>query len=150
MNGDWVDLLHEMSAAGVRFLLVGAHAVGVHGIPRATRDIDLWVEPTRENASRTIVALTRFGAPLGAIGVGRSDFEALDRVVEIGVPPNRIDLMTSLSGVPDFADAWGRRREATFSGVKVDVLGLDDLLRNKQASGRDKDLVDLRELGRLG
>lgn len=150
MNTDWVDLLNEMTAADVRFLLVGAHAVGVHGIPRATRDIDLWVEPTPENASRTITALTRFGAPLGAIGVGRSDFEALDRVVQIGVPPNRIDLMTSLSGVPDFGHAWSHRKQATFSGVRVDVLGLEDLLRNKKASGRDKDLVDIRELGKLG
>ena len=104
----------------------------------------------RGTASRTIAALTRFGAPLSALGVGRSDFEALDRVVQIGVPPNRIDLMTSLSGVADFAGAWARRKQATFSGVRVDVLGLDDLLLNKKASGRDKDLVDVRELSRLG
>jgi predicted nucleotidyltransferase len=150
MNSDWVDLLREMSAAEARFLLVGAHAVGLHGVPRATRDIDLWVEPSPENATRVIAALTRFGAPLVALGVSRSDFEAMDRVVQIGVPPNRIDLMTSVSGVPDFGAAWSRRKRATFSGVWVDVVGLEDLLANKRASGRDKDLVDIRELGRLG
>ena len=150
MNTDWIDLLQEMNAAGVRFLLVGAHAVGVHGIPRATRDIDLWVEPTAENAARVVVGLTRFGAPLGSLGVDRADFESLDRVVQIGMAPNRIDIMTSVSGVPDFNLAWSRRKRATFSGVEVGVIGLDDLLLNKKASGRDKDLADVRELGRLG
>jgi predicted nucleotidyltransferase len=149
MNSDWVDLLRELNAADVRFLLVGAHAVGVHGVPRATRDIDVWVEPSIENASRVVAALARFGAPLAAIGVDRSDFESLDRVVQIGVPPNRIDLMTSLSGLSDFAGAWARRTGAELGGVPVQVIGLEDLLQNKRASGRDKDLVDIRELGRL-
>lgn len=149
MNSDWVDLLRELNAAGVRFLLVGAHAVGVHGVPRATRDIDVWVEPSIENASRVVAALARFGAPLASIGLDRSDFESLDRVVQIGVPPNRIDLMTSLSGLSDFAGAWARRTVAELGGVPVQVIGLEDLLQNKRASGRDKDLVDIRELGRL-
>ncbi|MBK7905226.1 MAG: nucleotidyltransferase [Gemmatimonadetes bacterium] len=150
MNADWLDLLRELRASEVRFLLVGAHAVGVHGVPRATRDLDVWVDPTRENSARVIDALARFGAPLASIGVQRSDFETPDRVVQIGVPPNRIDLMTSLSGLPEFSSAWDRRKSATIGGVAVEVLGLEDLLVNKRASGRDKDRVDLRELGSLG
>ena len=78
---------------------------------------------------------------------GSSDFESLDRVVQIGVPPNRIDLMTSVSGVPDFAGAWARRTAVAFAGTAVDVIGREDLLRNKAASGRDKDRLDVRELG---
>jgi len=150
MNSDWVDFLRELNAAGVRYLLVGAHAVGVHGVPRATRDIDVWVEPTTENAARVMRALALFGAPLADLGVGSSDFESLDCVVQIGVPPNRIDLMTSVSGVPDFAGAWGRRKTVTFADTAVDVIGREDLLRNKEASGREKDRLDVRELGRLG
>ena len=150
MNADWVDLLRELQASGVRFLLVGAHAVGVHGVPRATRDLDVWIDPTRENALRVIDALARFGAPLAAIGVEQADFETPNRVVQIGVPPNRIDLMTSLSGLPEFSRAWDRRKSATVWGVAVEVLGLEDLLVNKRASGRDKDGVDIRELGKLG
>jgi predicted nucleotidyltransferase len=149
MNSDWVDLLRELQAAEVRCLLVGAHAVGVYGVPRATRDIDVWVEPSPENATRVIQALSRFGAPLSAIGVARGDFESPDRVVQIGVPPNRIDLMTSLSGLADFATAWNNRTRTQLGGVPIDVIGLEELLANKRAAGRDKDLVDIRELGRL-
>jgi predicted nucleotidyltransferase len=149
MNSDWVDLLRELKSAEVRFLLVGAHAVGVYGVPRATRDIDVWVEPSQENADRVILALSRFGAPLSAIGVGRADFESPDRVVQIGEPPNRINLMTSLSGLADFASAWNNRTSAQMGGVPVDAIGLEELLANKRASGRDKDLVDIRELGRF-
>ena len=150
MNSDWVDFLREMNAAGVRYLLVGAHAVGVHGVPRATRDIDVWVEPSAANAALVVRALARFGAPLAELGVGLSDFESHERVVKIGVPPNRIDLMTSVSGVPDFAGAWTRRKSVTFAGTAVDVIGREDLLQNKQSSGRDKDLLDVRELRKLG
>lgn len=150
MNSDWVDFLRELNSAGVRYLLVGAHAVGVHGVPRATRDIDVWVEPTAANAARVVRALAQFGAPLADLGVGLSDFESLDRVVQIGVPPNRIDLMTSVSGVPDFTGAWTRRKAVSFDGTAVDVIGREDLLRNKEASGRDKDRLDVRELGKLG
>lgn len=150
MNADWLDLLREMRDSGVRFLLVGAHAVGVHGVPRATRDLDVWVDPTRENAARVVGALARFGAPLAAIGVRQSDFENPNSVVQIGVPPNRIDLMTSLSGLSDFSTAWARRKSAAVGGVEVEVLGLEDLLVNKRAAGRDKDKVDIRELRSLG
>lgn len=148
MNSDWLDLLQELRAAGARFLLVGAHAVGVHGIPRATRDIDVWVEATAENAARVIVALTRFGAPLQTLGVEQGDFTHPGRVVQLGVAPNRIDLMTSVSGLDSFDAAFANRLDAVVEGVPVPVLGLRELITNKRASGRPKDLLDLEWLER--
>jgi hypothetical protein len=149
MNTDWIDLLRELNAAGARYLLVGAHAVGVHGLPRATRDIDIWVDPSPGNAELVWRVLARFGAPLADLGIAIADLLQPDNVLQIGVPPNRIDLMTSLSGLPDFASAWERRYAAVFESENVPVLGLADLLVNKEASGRDRDRADVRELRSL-
>jgi len=149
MNTDWIDLLRALNRVGVRYLLVGAHAVGIHGIPRATRDMDVWVDSSTGNAERVWRALAEFGAPLGDLDVSAADFLRADNVIQIGVPPNRIDLMTSLSGVDDFEGAWRRRHSADFDGEPVPVLGRADLLANKEAAGRDKDRIDLRELRSL-
>lgn len=149
MNSDWLDLLAELDAAQVRYLVVGAHAVGVHGIPRATRDIDIWIDPAAENVKQVWAALIRFGAPLDDLGIKHRDLANPDQVVQFGVPPNRIDLMTSLSGIGDFEAAWARRHLGEVDGRKVFVLGRADLIANKRASGRDKDRIDLKELGEL-
>lgn len=117
--------------------------------PRATRDIDLWVDSTSENASRVMVALTRFGAPLAALGVDLNDFITPGRVVQLGVPPNRIDLMTSVSGLASFDAAFANRVDAVVAGVPVPVLGLRELIANKRASGRPKDRLDLDWLEQL-
>lgn len=145
MNSDFHDLLHAFSESEVRFLVVGAHAVGVHGLPRATRDLDVWVEATRENAAAVFSALGRFGAPTEQ--VTPADFERPGTIYQIGVPPRRIDLMTSIAGVR-FEDAWSRRASVTIEGMTIPVLGRNDLIANKKAAGRPQDLADVARLER--
>ena len=146
MSDDFGDLLRAMVDGGVRFLVVGAHALAAHGVPRMTGDLDLWIERSPDNASRTWGALGRFGAPLDVIDVRESDFLLPDRVIQIGVPPFRIDVLTSISGV-EFAEAWPDRIEGVLFGVAVTFIGREAFVRNKRASGRPKDLEDVRALG---
>ncbi len=144
MNRDYNDILSALSAEGAEFLIVGAYALGVHGIPRATGDIDIWVRPTPENAGRVMRALKRFGAAL--LDLTEEDLAAADTVFQMGVAPSRIDVMTGISGVT-FAQAWPCRVTVAIEGLTVPVIGRDELLRNKAASGRPKDLADLAALG---
>ena len=146
MNQDFQDLLLELCEAEVRFLVVGAYALAVHGRPRATGDIDIWVECSPDNAKRVYRALQAFGAPLQELQV--EDLFTPDTVFQMGLPPRRIDILTSISGV-DFTEAWPNRTEAAFGSVTVPVLGADDLIRNKTQTGRSKDLVDAEELRKL-
>ena len=99
MNEDFRDLLAALLSAGARFLVVGAHALAVHGVPRATGDLDVWIESEAGNAGRVFEALVRFGAPMGTMAVTRADLSKPDQVVQIGLPPRRIDILTSISGV---------------------------------------------------
>lgn len=144
MNADFLDLLRAFRDAQVRFLVVGAHAMSVHGTPRATGDLDVWVEARAANAERVWLALRSFGAPLDALDVVE-DFATEDGVVQLGVPPRRIDLLTSIDGVC-FASAWERRVVADVSGCAVGFLSYEDLLRNKRATARPKDLQDVAML----
>lgn len=145
MNEDYRDILTALVANRARFLVVGAHALAVHGYPRATVDIDIWVEPTPENAERVWRALASFGAPLDDLGVHVQDLTRLDVVAQFGLPPNRIDILTGVSGLT-FDQAWPNRVEEPIEGVRVGVLGREDLLKNKQASDRDKDRADVKGL----
>lgn len=146
MNPDFADFLAALLAARARFLVVGAHALAVHGVPRATGDIDIWIERSPENAARVWRALEEFGAPAAALGVKQADFEAQDMVVQIGLPPRRIDILTGVSGLT-FETAWTDRVEHRVDGLDVPFLGREALIRNKRASGRFKDLGDLEALG---
>lgn len=146
LNDDFLDILRALVEAGAEFVVVGAHAMAIHGVPRATGDFDVLVHPTPENARRVLGAVEAFGAPIEAHGVKRADFEAPGNVYQVGLPPRRIDLMTGLSGV-DFAEAWASRVEIEIEGMQIPFLGLEALRRNKRATGRDKDLLDLRLLG---
>ncbi|MCC7004036.1 MAG: nucleotidyltransferase [Gemmatimonadaceae bacterium] len=146
MNPDWRELMETLKRHDVQFLVVGAHAVAVHGVPRSTQDLDIWLARSAENAARVWRALADFGAPLPAIGVTQADFEDADCVVQLGVPPVRVDLMTDISGVDSFAAAFENRVDATVEGVTVPVLGRRELIANKRASGRGKDRVDLEWL----
>lgn len=143
---DFRDVLLELIAANARFLVVGAHALSAHGVPRATVDLDIWVWSNPENAQRVFEALARFGAPLEALGVTTADFINPDNVAQFGLPPFRIDIMTSVSGV-DFDAAWEERVENKIEGVLVPIIGRDSFIKNKRASGRKKDLADLESLG---
>jgi hypothetical protein len=143
MNPDFVDLLRAFAAADVRFLIVGAYALAIHGRPRATGDLDVWIEPTPENAERVMTALAHFGAPMTQISA--SEFAQPGVVYQIGVPPGRIDILTELTGMT-FADAWPDRIRRPFGGVDVDFIGREAFIRNKRATGRAKDLGDIEGL----
>lgn len=146
MGDDFRDFLAVLHQEGARFLVVGAHALGAHGVSRATADLDVWVEPTSDNAEKVWRALVRFGAPLDALGVSLSDLSTPDQVIQLGIPPARIDLLTGVSGVT-FEEAWSDRLEAPFGLLTVPFLGRASFLRNKRATGRLRDLADLEELG---
>jgi hypothetical protein len=147
LNEDFLELLTALNAAEVRFLVVGAYAVGVHGRPRATKDLDVWVEASPGNAIRILVALRAFGAPLGDLT--EADLSTPGTGFMMGAPPRRIDILTKISAV-EFADAWQRRILAHFSrAVACGVIGIGDLLTNKKAAGRPQDLADVDGLERL-
>jgi len=146
VNEDFRDLLAALVAAGARFLVVGAHALAVHGIPRATGDLDVWIAAEAPNAERVFAALVRFGAPMAAMGVTHEDLTRSDQVVQIGLPPRRIDILTSISGVP-FEEAWADRMTHEVEGLAIPFIGRAALVKNKRATGRAKDLADLEALG---
>jgi len=148
MNRDFEDLLRELTESGARFLVVGAHALAVHGVPRATGDLDIWIDATADNAERVWRALTIFGAPVESLGMTPQDFTKPDMVVQIGLPPCRIDLLTGLSGVT-FAEAWEERIMQGVGVITVPFLGRSSLVRTKRATGRLKDLADVEALGEL-
>lgn len=149
MNEDFRDLLAALLETGARFLVVGAHAMAVHGVPRATGDLDVWIHGDAGNAHRVWAALLRFGAPMASVGVAREDLTRADQVVQIGLPPRRIDLLTSITGV-EFEDAWAERVTHEVEGLAVPFLGRAALIRNKRATGRTKDRADLEALGEKG
>ena len=144
MNPDFVALLRELSAAEARFLVVGAYALALHARPRATGDLDLWVDPTADNAARVHQALTAFGAPLS--NLSKTDLTQPELVYQIGVPPRRIDILTSITGV-SFEDAWSSKVEGRFGDAACFFIGREALIRNKRALGRPRDLADLESLG---
>ena len=145
LNDDFRDLLHCLREASVDFMIVGAHALAAHGLPRATGDLDVLVRPEPENATRVYRALAAFGAPLSVHGVTEADFCTLGTVYQIGLPPRRIDILTEISGVA-FDDAWASRLELRVLGEPLSFLGREALITNKRAAGRPKDLVDVAAL----
>ena len=146
MNRDFVEMLFALSETGSDFLIVGAYAVAAHGHPRATGDLDIWVRPSPENAERVLQALQAFGAPLS--NLSREDLTHPDTVFQIGVSPFRIDILTSITGV-DFEQAWKNKMTISIEGRPVFCIGLDDLLLNKKATARAKDLADVDALEHL-
>jgi hypothetical protein len=138
-------MLAALQAEEAVFVVVGAHAMAVHGVPRATGDLDIWVRPDRENAPKVLRALVEFGAPLKAMNVQEEDLTKPGTVYQIGLPPRRIDIITEIDGV-DFEEAWQSKVISQVAGLAVPFLGWDVLLRNKKAAGRPKDLADLELL----
>jgi hypothetical protein len=140
LNQDFRDMLLCLKEAKVDFIIVGAYALAAHGFPRATGDIDIWVDNSPANAVRVMSALAKFGAPLS--NLSEQDFIATDVVVQIGVQPCRIDITTGIDGIR-FSEAWQNKVAIKVDGLEVYVLSKADLLKNKTASGRDKDLGDI-------
>lgn len=139
LSKDWREFIESFRSNDVEFLIVGALAVGWHGHPRLTGDMDILIRPRPENAERVLLALRQFG--FGQLGITTEDLSEPDQILQLGFPPNRIDLITSITGV-DTETAWTGRVEADFDGCKAFVIGIDDLLRNKEATGRPKDMAD--------
>ena len=138
-------MLSGLSDSGVEFLLVGAYAMAAHGHPRATGDLDIWVRANADNAVKVLVALSRFGAPLHDLTI--EDLSTPGIIFQIGVEPSRIDILTEISGVI-FSDAWKGKISIEMNGCSMSVIGLEDLIKNKRAAGRAKDIADVETLER--
>ena len=145
---DFRDLLVELHAAGAEFVLVGGYAVAFHGHARATKDIDVLVRPSRENAERVCAALAAFGAPLAAFEVAASDFATYDGALHFGAQPYAADILNRIAGV-SFEQAMADAGTLDVEGRPIPVIGLVALLRAKRAAGRPKDLADLEALERI-
>ena len=143
LNSDYKDMLQVLLDNGVKFLLVGAYAMAAHGFPRATGDIDIWVEPSTENSVRVYRSMAAFGAPLHEID--ETTFSTPGLIFQIGVAPRRIDIITTISGV-GFREAYEQSQLVEIEGMPIPILSLDDLIRNKRATGRDKDRIDADRL----
>lgn len=147
LNEDFRDVLRLFLAGDVEFLLVGAYALALHGAPRASGDIDLFVRPSLGNAAKVYAALVAFGAPLHSQGVAAENFAEPGVVYQIGLPPRRIDVLTEISGL-SFDEAWSTHESVGFEDRSVPFIGREAFIRNKQAAGRPKDLADVSRLKR--
>ena len=143
LNQNFKDMLSAFADSGAEYLIVGAYAMAAHGCPRSTGDIDFWVRPTSDNARLVWQALKAFGAPTSKMSA--EDFTTPNIVYQIGLAPQRIDILTSVSGV-DFDAAWFNRLSADLDGMNANIIGRDELMQNKLASGRPKDLLDVEIL----
>ena len=144
---DFRDLLIELSDAAAEFVVLGGHAVAFHGYPRATKDLGVMVRATAENARRVYAALAAFGAPLSAFEVAADDFTTYDGVLQIGLPPRRIDILNRADGIT-FDEALADHETMQVEGRLIPIIGLAALLKNKRASGRPQDLADVAALDR--
>ncbi|TYT74385.1 nucleotidyl transferase AbiEii/AbiGii toxin family protein [Desulfobotulus mexicanus] len=144
VQNDFKELLELFNAHNVQYLIVGGYALAYHGTPRYTGDIDLFVKSDSENASLILKALNDFG--FGSAGLKTEDFTNKDNIVQLGYPPVRIDIITSISGVA-WEDAYKSREKGKYGDVPVYYIGRDQYIINKRASGRKKDLADIEALG---
>lgn len=143
MNADYIDMLKCLNKAGVDYILVGGWAVNMYGYIRATVDLDIWILADAENARKVYAALVEFGAPVAEMKP--YDFAEYGMIFQIGVAPCRVDIISKISGV-SYADAVNRAVPKTIDGVPVRIISLDDLIANKKASGRTKDIADVEVL----
>jgi hypothetical protein len=140
-------MLAALQTVEAVFLVVGAHAMAAHGVPRATGDLDIWTRPDRQNAQKVFRALLDFGAPVALTNLQLEDLTKPGTVYQIGLPPRRIDILTDIDGVT-FEEAWPSKVIKQVAGLEVPFIGWDLLLKNKRASGRPKDLADIEILKR--
>ena len=143
LNQDFKEFIQSLNDNEVRYLVVGGYAVALHGYPRYTKDIDIWVEMTAENAAKITKALDQFG--FGSLGLTASDFTVPDQMLQLGSPPERIDILTTLPGV-EFSECYPSRTTVELNGVSVNFIDLENLKKNKKATGRHQDLADLENL----
>lgn len=143
LNQDFKEFIKSLNDNDVRYLVIGGYAVAFHGHPRYTKDIDVWIEMSPENAACMIKALEQFG--FGSLGLKADDFTTPDQIIQLGYPPSRIDILTTPSGV-EFASCYEARVQAVIDGVIVQFIDLDNLKKNKKATGRHQDLADIENL----
>lgn len=144
-NRDWKEFVESLNANGVDYVIVGAIALSWHGYPRYTGDLDILIRPNPANAQKLLAVLSGFG--FGGLNITESDLTSADCIIQLGYPPGRIDIITSISGVT-FEDVWSGKVIGDFGSAPAAYIGRDELLRNKQASGRAKDAGDAAELAR--
>lgn len=143
LNKDFREFIQLLNDNNVRYLVIGGYAVAFHGHPRYTKDIDIWLDLTTDNAEHTVKSLEQFG--FGSLGLQTGDFLVPDQIIQLGYPPNRIDLLTSLENM-DFQECYNSRSEFTVSGVKINFINLPNLRKSKKIAGRYQDLADLENL----
>lgn len=143
LNQDFREFIQSLNDNRVRYLVIGGYAVALHGYPRYTKDMDVWLEMSAENAARVVKALEQFG--FGSLGLQESDFLEPEQVIQLGYAPVRIDLITSAPGV-EFGRCYASRVEVEIEGVVVSFIDLENLKKNKRASGRLQDLADVENL----
>jgi hypothetical protein len=143
LNQDFKEFVKSLNDNGVQYLVVGGYAVALHGHPRYTKDMDIWINPDPENVNRILQALTDFG--FGSLGLKSEDFLVPDQIIQLGYPPARIDLLTTLEAV-DFVQCYNSRVVVTIEDVEVNFIDLENLKKNKRAAGRHQDLADLEQL----
>jgi len=143
LNPDFKEFIQLLNSVKVHYLIVGGYAVALHGYPRYTKDLDIWIEMTSENASNIIKALEQFG--FSSLKLSQEDFLIPDQVIQLGYPPSRIDILTTLPGI-DFNECYPDRITELMDGVPVEFIDIENLKKNKKASGRYQDLADLENL----
>lgn len=143
LNPDFKEFIKSLNDNNVRYLVVGGYAVALHGYPRYTKDMDVWVEMTQENAARIVKALDQFG--FGSLNLKESDFTEPDQIIQLGYPPRRIDILTTLPGV-EFSECYPSHTTVDMEGISVNFIDLENLKKNKKATGRHQDLADLENL----
>ncbi len=143
LNKDFKEFIESLNENKVQYLIVGGYAVGFHGYPRYTKDLDVWILVSHENAEKVLVALKQFG--FGSLGLQKEDFLKPDEFVQLGYPPNRIDIVTSCDGV-EFDQCYQTKNQLIIDGLAIDFIDIDNLRKNKAASARPQDLADLDNL----
>jgi len=143
LSRDFKEFIESLNASNVRYLVVGGYAVALHGYPRYTKDLDVWIEPKIQNANNVLSALTAFG--FGSLDITADDFLEEGNIIQLGYPPNRIDLITSLKGLM-FENCYPERVQVEIQGVLIDFIDIENLKTNKKATGRPQDLADLENL----
>jgi hypothetical protein len=143
LSKDFKEFIELLNAHNVRYLVVGGYAVAFHGYPRYTKDLDVWIELSSENADNVLKALEEFG--FGSMGLKPEDFLEIDQIIQLGYPPNRIDILTTLKEI-QFEDCYKARVGVEIQGLKINVIDLENLKHNKRATGRPQDLADAENL----
>ena len=147
MLQEQIELLESFNAKNVEYVVVGGHAVNAHGVPRMTKDLDVFIRPTAENGERVYQALVEFGALLA--GMSPAEFHDRKSIFQIGIEPNRVDVVQQIDGV-SFEQVWGNRVEAKVNGyLAAPFIAREDLIANKLRSGRAQDIADVEQLKRL-